>query len=221
MAKSQITLADVLHGVEWRLEEALQAFEAHRILHERCNSEAAPELNKAINDCAGFWQPVNIGLQSTLVIGIAALIDKERRDCSTLYKAIDLLTSDQRSKLPVDFIDALDEIRGRYVKFRHKLFAHNDLNRGDVVIDMQNAGFTWDSVDADLLRLRRSLKFLRHLCAGKPPMNWGDLDSQIRLNELAILRTRRDTGAFLDLLHLAIRLKASTAGETSQVTPSK
>ena len=208
---------DLLNTVEWRLEETLQAFEAHRILNQMCNKADSPELFDLINLYAGFWQPVGVGLQTALFMGINAILDKRSGDSATLYRCLGLLNERQKENLPSGFEARLDEIRSRYARFRHKLFGHNDSRREEVIVEFGDAGFSWDSIGADLQALKYALKVISNLAAGEQVPSIGETDRMIYRHDLATEKTRTDSHAFVETLRLGIiQQNASPRSGTSE-----
>jgi hypothetical protein len=70
------TARELLETAAWRLEETLEAFTVMRMINENCASDANPTLHQAIQDRAGFWKPVTVGLQTTVITGIHAILDE-------------------------------------------------------------------------------------------------------------------------------------------------
>lgn len=196
---SQTTAAELLLGVEWRLDEAFQAFSILRQLNERCDANTCPQLSAIVDQTSSFWQAASLGLQTTLILCIAAVLDR-RPDCAAFYSAIAALTPPQKQRLSPALEKSLDVVRDRYIKYRHKLFAHNDKRRCDLMLDMQSAGFSWDSVSQDLQQLNRTLKFLRDVATDMQLPDWRQLDTPIRMRDLSAMRAREHTDMLLDLL---------------------
>ena len=61
----------------------------------------------------------------------------------------------------------LEEIRNKYVNYRHKLFGHNDKNRMDWIDRYNAAGFTYQSIEEDFEYLDYVYKYLWQLNKGE------------------------------------------------------
>lgn len=192
-----MTIRDLLETVEWRLEETIEAFTVMRTINEHCNIDVNPAIHKAINDRAGFWKPVTVGLQTTVIIGINAILDKERSDSATLYLVHNKLKAKLPLSFPLSFEHDLDTIHNRYKKFRHKLFAHNDKKREAIVNDFDQAGFSWDSLATDLSNLEYAFKVLWHVMGDQPIPDKATAKTKIYPYVMSVIRTTQDTSALL------------------------
>jgi hypothetical protein len=197
MPASKLNAKAVLTIVDSRMYETLQAFEVLCLLNERLESKA---LNDSVNASLGFWQPVTVGLQTTLILGVFALLDKKNSESATVYALRDELRAVGNSAADADFWSDVDAIRKRYERARHKIFGHNDLCRDDEVFNFASMGLTWRIVQDDLATLRRTVKALYALFAGKALPTRADLDASLHEPDLGVIRTRRDTAAVLDRL---------------------
>lgn len=193
-------LRSVLDAIEWRIEETLQAYEVQVTLNQRCVPENSKALHEAVNACAGFWHPVGIGLQMSLILGIFAVLDGKRKDSATLFVGERMLSDAQRQLLPLDFVSNLKIIEDRYARYRHKLFAHSDHTRADVAYKLEQEGFTWESVASDIRSLRGALRILQHVTVGRHLPSEDSNSGIIGSPELAAVRARRDTNLMLDQL---------------------
>ncbi len=152
-----------------RLAEALQAFAVLQSVNRQFSEPTGEAVRQSISERNGFWHPVTLGLQTTVLTSIVALLDKSRSDCATFYYVIDRLTSTQSLALPQGLAQSLDAIRDKYKTYRHKLFAHNDLKRLAIAEAFDREGFTWASVCSDLTMLDYAAKVLGHVRAGQTP----------------------------------------------------
>lgn len=191
------TIRDLLKIVEWRLEETIEAFTVMRAINESCNSDVSPTLHKTINACGGFWKPVTVGLQTTVITGINAILDKGSSDSATLYVVFNKLNTQLPPTFPQSFESDLDEIRNRYKKFRHKLFGHNDIKREAIANEFDQAGFTWDSIAADLGDIEYAFKVLCHVEGGQSIPDEASAKGMIYPYAISIMRTKDDTTRFL------------------------
>lgn len=161
------TLEDQLDTIQTRLGETLEVFAIANAINERADPSVDPDLNKAINRLGGFWQASLLAYQTTLFMGINAILDKENGDSATLYSAMRALTATTPGILPVDLEQKLDTIRNRYKKLRHKLFGHNDMERQKYVDEFNASGFTWPSLESDLRELEYIFKILFEAVRGR------------------------------------------------------
>lgn len=191
------TIRELLETVEWRLGETVEAFTLMRTINERCNTEVNSTLHALINARGGFWKPVTVGLQTTVITGINALLDKGSNDSATLYLVLKKLSAQPQSPLPAGIENTLDTIRDRYKKFRHKLFGHNDINREAVANEFDQAGFTWVSLGADLEELEYVFKLLWHVMGGQPIPDRSMAKAMIYPYAMSVARTQKDTSEFL------------------------
>ena len=191
------TVRDLLETVEWRLEETLEAFTVMRVINENCAGDANPTLHQAIQDRAGFWKPVTVGLQTTVITGINAILDKFSDDSATLYLILKRLQPKLSASFPSTFESELDAIRDRYKRFRHKLFGHNDIKREAIATEFDQAGFTWESLAADIGHLEYALKVLWHVEGGNPIPDKTTAKGMIYPYSLAVARTVQHTSGFL------------------------
>lgn len=191
------TVRELLKTVEWRIEETLEAFTVMRVINENCASDANPTLHQAIQDRAGFWKPVTVGLQTTVITGINAILDKFSSDSATLYLILNRLQPNLPTSFPSNFEAGLDTIRDRYKRFRHKLFGHNDITREAIATEFDQAGFTWESIAADLSDLEYALKVLWHVEGGNPIPDKATAKGMIYQYSLAVARTAQHTSEFL------------------------
>lgn len=194
------TVRELLETVEWRLEETLEAFTVMRVINENCANDANPTLHQAIQDRSGFWKPITVGLQTTVITGINAILDKFSSDSATLYLILNRLHPKLPALFPSNFEAELDAIRDRYKKFRHKLFGHNDIKREAIAIEFDQAGFTWESIAADLTDLEFVLKVLWHVEGSNPIPDRAAAKGMIYPYSLAVARTAQHTSEFLSAL---------------------
>lgn len=155
--------------LEVRLSEALQAFAILQSINRHFLEPSGDALRGSIAQRAGFWHPVTLGLQTTVLTSMMAILDKSRDDCATIYYVLDRLSPAQSAAVPSDFERSLDTIRDRYKTYRHKIFAHNDLKRLAFAEAFDQAGFTWETVSNDLSALDYAAKVLGHVLDGKVP----------------------------------------------------
>lgn len=194
------TIRELLETVQWRIEETLEAFTVMRVINENCASDASPALHQAIQDRAGFWKPVTAGLQTTVITGINAILDKFSSDSATLYLILNRLQSNLPASFPPNFEADLDTIRDRYKRFRHKLFGHNDIKREAIAAEFDQAGFTWESIAADIGDLEYALKVLWHVESSNPIPDKTTAKGLIYPYTLSVTRTAQHTSEFLTTL---------------------
>lgn len=195
------TIRELLETVEWRLGETVEAFTVMRTINENCNTEVNPTLHATINARAGFWKPVTVGLQTTVITGINAVLDKGSSDSATLYLVLKKLNIQSPSSIPAGIESNLDTIRDRYKKFRHKLFGHNDINREAIANEFDQSGFTWVSLSADLEELEYVFKVLWHVIGGQPIPDKSSAKKMIYPYTMSVARTQKDTSDFLADIH--------------------
>lgn len=141
-----------LRLVEDRLAETWEALTVQRVLNERANMDNSPQLNAAIKKHSGFWRVVNLSLQSSIFIGLFALLDKRPSNAS-MYSILKH-AKQQRPDPSLNTFDAdLDALLSKYSKYRHKIFGHNDQKRNDVIAQFNAEGFTWESLENDIVRI--------------------------------------------------------------------
>lgn len=191
------TIRELLETVEWRLGETIEVFTVMRTINENCNTDVNPKLHGIINARAGFWKPVTLGLQTTVITGINAVLDKGSRDSATLYLVLKKLNAQSPSSIPAGIESDLDTIRDRYKKFRHKLFGHNDINREAIANEFDQAGFTWVSLATDLGELEYALKVLWNVMSGQAIPDRSLAKQMIYPYTMSVARTQQDTSAFL------------------------
>jgi hypothetical protein len=194
------TIRNLLETVEWRLEETIVAFTVMQVINENCNADVNPALHKAINERGGFWKPVTVGLQTTVITGINAILDERSSDSATLYLVFKRLKMQLPPSFPQSFKNDIDTIRNRYKKFRHKLFGHNDIKREAIANEFDQAGFTWNSIAADLGDLEYAFKVLWHVEGGQPIPDKTSATRIIYPCDMSIARTKEHTVGFLGSL---------------------
>jgi hypothetical protein len=193
-------IRELLETVEWRLEETIAAFTVTRAINERCMNDVSLNLKERINSRSGFWKPVTVGLQTTVFLGICAILDKNSDDSATLYLILKKLknTRPELPTIPANLEIDLDVIRTRYSRFRHKLFGHNDINREVIANIFDEAGFTWDSIASDLAELEYIFKVLWHLESGNNIPDRPSAEKMIYPYRMFVAKSQIDTLEFLD-----------------------
>lgn len=194
------TVRDLLETVECRLGETIEAFTVLRSINESCNAQVNPAMNKAINKRAGFWTPVTVGLQTTVITGIISILDKGSESSATLYLVLNKLGVKLPPSFPPNFENDLDVIRDRYKKFRHKLFGHNDIRREAIANEFDQPGFTWESIAVDLDHLEHAFKVLWHVDGGDPIPDAASTKQMQYPYNMSVSRTKEHTSAFISSL---------------------
>lgn len=141
-----------LQLVEDRLSETWEALAVQRVINERANKKANPQLNAAINEHYGFWRVVNFSLQSSIFVGLFALLDKNTSSdsmYSILKRAKHICPDSSLSTFEV----TLDALRAKYGNYRNKIFGHNDRKRNDLIAQFNAEGFTWESLENDIVSM--------------------------------------------------------------------
>ena len=168
------TLEDDLGNIQLRLGEVWQTFAVERALNELANEQADPELYAAVCKCGAFWQTASVALQTSMLIGIFALLDRDDPDGATLYSIVREIRKTNSTPTFVGVEARLDQIRDRYKKYRHKLFGHNDKERLEFAKKFDVAGFTWEQFGKDFLFLDYVWKAVKLASEGIPIPCEGD-----------------------------------------------
>ena len=188
---------EAVEMLEVRLAEALQAFAVLQSVNRKSSEPSGEAVRQSISERNGFWLPVTLGLQTTVLTSIVALLDKSRSDCATFYYVINLLAPAQSLALPQGFAQSLDAIRDKYMTYRHKLFAHNDLKRIVVAEAFDQEGFTWASIGSDITTLDYAAKVLGHVLAGQTPPSMQAAKSMLYSFNLAEVQSVQHSDALL------------------------
>ena len=187
---------ELLKTIEWRLEETIAAFTVQLIISENCNKN--PALHKVINDWNGFWKPISIGLETTIIIGIIAIIETGSNNATLLQVYNNLKKNGKLSpSFPQNFDNDLNTISKRYVKFRNKIFGHNDTKRDGFVNEFSNAGFTYETIGQDLNALKYALKVLSHANGGGTIPDKNSAKNMFNFSDLYIAHTKEHCSGFL------------------------
>lgn len=133
-----------------RLGDAMTFFAAAKAVSESCRGDLNPLLSSYINKNQ-YWTVCYAAFQTSIFINISALVDK-RSDCASFQTAANLM-HEQEKQLPEALLAEINAIRELYTPFRNKVFAHTDHNWSELGDDFDNAGFTWDSIHGDLIKL--------------------------------------------------------------------
>ena len=187
------TLEAQLENVQTRLGETLEVFAISYAINEHCDATVDAAANKAINRLGGFWQASLLSYQTTLFMGINAILDKESSDSATLYSALREIESRAVGILPANLESTLDAIRNKYKKLRHKLFGHNDKKRQKFVDEFNASGFTWPSLEADLQQLEYVFKVLFEAMRGRPIPSVEDAQTMQFPYAAYVTRAKKDT----------------------------
>lgn len=141
----------ILNNTSDRLGETITFYAASKAVSDYCQHHANPLLLKYVNTNK-LWRTTYAAYQTAIFINIPALVDN-RTDCSTFQFAANLLRQQKPEHSAGELLVDMESIRERYAKFRHKVFAHTDHGRADLADEFDSAGFTWDSIDADIKTL--------------------------------------------------------------------
>jgi hypothetical protein len=142
-----------LENVGLRLGATWEAFAIEKTLNELANPEVNASLKPILDSQGAFWNSVLHSLMTTWAIGIFALLDKHSSGSATLYSALRRVQGTNPNPALSSFESRMDEIRDRYAPYRHKIFAHNDKSRSDFIQSFDNANFTWELCEKDILFL--------------------------------------------------------------------
>ena len=71
-----LPVTNAVEMLEMRLAEALQAFAVLRSVNCHFSEPTGDTLRRSISERDGFWHPVTLGLQTTVLMSIVALLDK-------------------------------------------------------------------------------------------------------------------------------------------------
>ncbi len=207
--KGEISETELLKTIEWRLEETIAAFTVSSLTNENCDKN--PELHKLINDWNGFWKPLTIGLETTVIVGIYAMVDS-RDDCATLLSVYNNLKNNKQlpSDFPQEFEEKLKDIQKRYSKYRNKVYAHTDKEREKHSIN----GFTYETIAQDLDELKYALKVLWHVHGDGIP-DKSSTKEMIYNCDLYISHVKENTSGFLAKLADKAPDLSNDSGESS------
>lgn len=149
--------------VQTRLEETFAAFHIVRLINELGDSSVSPDLNAKIQCRAAFWQPTLFGHQCAMFIGMDALLDRKRKDVATIYSYSEAVENLSDCAVPSDLLDGLPQIKEKYAIYRHKLFAHTDLDRPRFAKQFDVEGFSFEELSRDLDQVRLIFDSLYYL----------------------------------------------------------
>jgi hypothetical protein len=141
----------ILRNSSNRLGETTKFYAATKAVNDYCQHNDNPLLLDYVNKNI-FWRTTYAAFQTAIFINIPALVDN-RADCSTFQTAANLLSKHKPEYITDELLGEIKSIRERYTTFRHKVFAHTDHGRAGLAEEFDSAGFTWDSIDADIKAL--------------------------------------------------------------------
>lgn len=158
-----------LQLVEDRLSETWEALSVQRVINEHANKGKNPRLNVVINIHPGFWRVINFSLQSSIIIGLFALLDIGPKRVS-MYSILSHAEHRYPGPSLEGFRGNLNVYRARYKTYRHNIFAHNNVQRRAVIETFNREGFTWSGLESDLADIDHIWKTIWFLhCRSAPP----------------------------------------------------
>lgn len=191
---------DLLETVGIRLGETLEAFAAIKTISVYCRDK--PALIDYFNENM-FWRNVYAAFQIAVFTGIYSLVDK-RKDCATLCLVGEEFNKATPGRIPDQFLIDLIDVRDRYGKYRHKVFAHTDVGRANLADAFDAEGFTWESISADLAKLEYAFKVLGQVMEGKPITTPEETSRMLNIYTLAAGKVADDTQKLLKALEVVI-----------------
>jgi len=184
---------NLTHG---RLGECYAAFMLFKEIE--LTREALPFMMEPFSRYGDFWREVRHCAISKTIIDIGALVD-QRSDVASLCSLYRLCVKIHKTHC-VEAKRYIDEVRGTWGTYRHKLIGHNDASRDVVMIEFSKEGFTVERMEEEIGKLGFAFNVLYAVFCGQTPPRFEDSLSQDAHFVVAGEKVRFDTRSFLDAI---------------------
>lgn len=185
----------LIHG---RLAECYSAFMLFKEIER--TRDASPFLIDPNTGYGDFWREVRHCALSKTILDIGALVDPDhRRDSASLPSLYDLRASIHG----VHCIEAkqyIAEVRATWGNYRHKLIAHTDRRRNELIIEFANEGFTVERMEEQINKLGFAFTVLHATFCGQTPPRYEEGLPKDAHFVAAGEKVRFDTRSFLDAI---------------------